>query len=405
MQKLCYLFSIVVLYSCNTKEEIKPLKQGIWKGELEVSETEVLPFNFEVTGNKGLKIFNADEVILVDDITYRNDSAFIQMPVFEGYFALKMTDSILQGDFIKESLDRILPFKAYYGEKNRFNIPENAPSTNLTGNWEVVFSQGVKGDEYLAKGIFKQEGTKVTGTFETTTGDYRFLEGVMDGDELKLSAFDGAHAFLFTATVSNNAMQGTFYSGNHFNEPFIAKRNENFELPDANKLTYLKDGYEKIAFSFPDETGKKVSLSDARFKNKVVIVQIMGSWCPNCLDESRYYSEFYKQNSNKDIEFVALAFEYAKTEEAAFKNIKRLKDGVGINYPVLLAQYGTSDKVKAQEKLPMLNHILSYPTSVFIDKKGNVRKIHTGFNGPATGEKYLEFKKEFEGFVGELLNE
>ena len=53
----------------------------------------------------------------------------------------------------------------------------------------------------------------------------------------------------------------------------------------------------------------------------------------------------------------------------------------------------------------MLNHVLSYPTTIFIDKKGVVRKIHTGFNGPATGEKYTEFKTEFEGFVGELIDE
>ncbi|MDB9859227.1 TlpA family protein disulfide reductase, partial [Flavobacteriaceae bacterium] len=104
-------------------------------------------------------------------------------------------------------------------------------------------------------------------------------------------------------------------------------------------------------------------------------------------------------------EIVALAFEYVKTPEKAFNNIKRLNQDVGIEYPVLLAQHGSASKVKANEKLPMLNHMLSYPTTIFIDKKGDVRKIHTGFNGPATGEKYIEFQNEFEGFVGELLKE
>jgi len=131
----------------------------------------------------------------------------------------------------------------------------------------------------------------------------------------------------------------------------------------------------------------------------------MGTWCPNCLDESKYYAEFYKSNRNKDIEFVALAFEYAKTKEEAFSRIERLQFKVGIDYPILLAQYGTSDKEKAQEKLPMLNHVLSYPTSIFIDKTGKVRKIHTGFNGPATGDEYVEFKAGFEEFVGALLAE
>jgi NurA-like 5'-3' nuclease len=102
---------------------------------------------------------------------------------------------------------------------------------------------------------------------------------------------------------------------------------------------------------------------------------------------------------------VALAFEYAKTPEIAFKNIKRLKAHTGISYSVLLAQYGSSSKLQAQEKLPMLNHVLSYPTTIYIDKTGKVRKIHTGFNGPATGEKYTEFIAEFNQFVNDLLLE
>jgi len=76
-----------------------------------------------------------------------------------------------------------------------------------------------------------------------------------------------------------------------------------------------------------------------------------------------------------------------------------------VPYPILLAQYGTSNKKEANKKLPMLNRILSYPTTVFIDKKRNVRKIHTGFNGPATGEKYEVFKEDFEFFIAELLKE
>ena len=131
----------------------------------------------------------------------------------------------------------------------------------------------------------------------------------------------------------------------------------------------------------------------------------MGTWCPNCLDESKYYADYYKKNKDKDLEFIALAFEYAKDKETAFSRIDRLQSKIGIDYPILLAQYGTSSKTKAQEKLPMLNHVLSYPTSIFIDKQGKVRKIHTGFNGPATGDKYTEFKTEFESFVAELLSE
>ena len=308
-----------------------------------------------------------------------------------------------RGKFIKESLERIVPFKATFGKEERFSA-KNKPQVNVSGIWEAEFSPNTE-DSYLGKGIFTQKGNKVTGTFRTTTGDYRYLDGIMDGDIMKVSAFDGAHAFLFTAKVTDSSLRGTFYSGNHFQEPFIAKRNESFELPDADSLTYLKKGYDKLAFSFPDINGTLISLEDDRFKNKAVIVQIMGTWCPNCLDESKFLVNYLKENTKLDIEVVALAFEYAKTEEGAIESINRLKTAIGVDYPILLAQFGTSNKSKAQEKLPMLNHVLSYPTTIFIDKIGDVRKIHTGFNGPATGEKYEVFKEEFDGFVKALANE
>lgn len=398
------VFLALITFSCAKDVKQQQLQNGTYRAVLMAQDAEELPFIFEVTSANTLKIYNADEVIDVDEITYRNDSVFIKTPVFEGFIAATFKGDNLSGHFIKAGLDRVVPFLAEFENSNRFEV-KNKAIKDITGTWETVFSKGVEGDEYSAKGIFKQEGTKVTGTFTTTTGDYRYLEGVMDGDQLKLSTFDGAHAFLFTAKVTDSTLEGQFYSGNHWKEPFVATRNATYQLPSANGLTFLKEGYDSLEFSFPDENGNMVSLNDDRFKNKVVIVQIMGTWCPNCLDESKYYTKFYDAQKDQDIEIVALAFEYAKTEAKAFSSIARLRNRLNINYPILLAQYGTDNKVKAQEKLPMLNHVLSYPTSIFIDKTGKVRKIHTGFNGPATGKKYIEFKSEFEAFTSMLLSE
>ncbi len=406
MKKLSLFALSLFLFSCEERIKVLP-SEGIWVAELMVMDGEILPFNFKLTKNTAerfsMEIYNAEEVISVDEVQIDGDSITIRTPVFEGYLAGTFSKSKIEGKFIKESLDRIVPFTATYGEAERFRV-KNKVTSNVSGIWEAEFNGGTA-DAYMAKGIFTQSGSKVTGTFRTTTGDYRYLEGVMDGDSLKISAFDGAHAFLFTAQVLDSTMNGIFYSGNHSKEPFVAKRNENFELPSEDSLTFLKEGYNKFTFSFPDASGRTVSLDNDRFKNKVVLVQIMGTWCPNCLDETKFFVNYLKENPNKDIEVVSLAFEYAKTPEGAFKSIERLSDRIGVGYPILLAQYGTSDKDKAQEKLPMLNHVLSYPTTIFIDKKGEVRKIHTGFNGPATGEKYAEFKAEFDEFVKLLLSE
>lgn len=406
MKKISILILLITALSCEKKTHT--LTTGFWRTTLEVQDQEQLPFIFESMADGTMVIQNAEERIVVDEIVIDGDSIRIQTPVFEGYFAGVFSDDgqKITGDFIKPSLDRIVPFTMQYGEENRFPASTSqSAAVNISGSWETVFSADGPEDRYIAKGIFQQDGNRITGTFRTTTGDYRYLEGVMNGNNFKLSTFDGAHAFLFTGTATDSSFEGNFYSGNHWKEPFRAKRNENYELPDAKDLTFLKEGYEAVAFSFPDANGNIVSLSDARFQNKVVLVQLLGSWCPNCLEETKFYVDYLKKNPEVELEIIGLAFEYAPTKEKALSSIKRLTDRLEVPYPVLLAQFGSSDKKLANEKLPMLNHVLSYPTTIYIDKKGAVRRVHTGYNGTATGEKHTEFVKDFEDFIKELAEE
>lgn len=392
---------LLLIFSCQEKE-IKTLEIGSYRGALIAQDNQAMPFLFEVTSKNTLKIYNADEVIEVDEITYRNDSVFIKLPYFETVITAKFDGNDFHGQWIEEDRNRSVAFIAEYDVTDRFE-DETARSVDVSGVWEMEFND--YGNIYPSKAVLKQNGNNVTGTIRTPTGDYRFLEGVVAADTMKISTFDGAHAFLFKAHVTDSSMVGNFYSGNHSLETFVGKLNPNFELPDEYTLTFINEGYDTFNFSFPDLKGNMVSLTDARFKNKVVLVQLMGSYCPNCLDETKFYAQFYEDNKDKGLEIVALAFENAKTKEKAISGITRMKERVGLNYEILLAQIGTNDKGKAQEKMPMLNKVVSYPTTIYLDRTGKVRKIHTGFNGPATGEKYIEFKKEFDAFLTTLLSE
>lgn len=407
MRKIGLLIVLITALSC--EKETTALNEGFWRATFEVQDQKELPFIFEAKGDGTLVIQNAEERISVDNIVIHGDSIRIQTPVFEGFFLgiFSADRKRITGDFIKSSLDRVVPFVMEYGMDTRFPLmmQANEAGTNVTGSWETIFSEDAPEDRYIAKGIFTQKGNVINGTFRTTTGDYRYLEGAMEGNRFQLSTFDGAHAFLFSGIATDSTLEGYFYSGNHWKEPFRAKRNENYELPDAKDLTYLKEGYDGVTFSFPDVNGNLVSLSDARFKDKVVLVQILGTWCPNCLEETKFYVDYLKNHPNTNMEIVGLAFEYALTEEKAIAGIQRLTDRLKVLYPVLLAQYGSSDKQLANEKLPMLNHILSYPTTIYIDKKGAVRRVHTGYNGTATGQKHTEFVNDFEDFIAELLAE
>ncbi|MBO0329667.1 peroxiredoxin family protein [[Muricauda] lutisoli] len=396
---------LVLCASCK-KEEKPQLITGDWLAKIEVSESQELPFEFTLSKNEDggyeMKVYNAEEVVTIDEFTFNGDSINIRMPIFEGHISGAYTANGITGEFIEESKERRVPFRAEHGTSDRFEVKEDA-AVNISGVWETYFKVNTE-DEYLAKGIFMQSGNKVKGTFRTKTGDYRYLDGVVTGDSMKLSAFDGSHVFLFLAHVTDSTLNGKFYSGKHTVQEFMGARNEGFELPDSNELTFLREGYDKFDFAFPNEKGEMVGLDNSMFQGKPVLVQIMGTWCTNCLDETRFYVDFLKNNPDLDLQFVGLAFEYAKTEEKAFEGIKRLKEREDVPYPILLAQYGTSNKQKANEKLPMLNHILSYPTTIYIDKTGEVRKIHTGFNGPATGEKFVEFKEEFNKTIQKLTS-
>ena len=165
----------------------------------------------------------------------------------------------------------------------------------------------------------------------------------------------------------------------------------------------MKPNHHKINFKFPDETGKLVSWEDPRFQNKILIIQLMGSWCPNCMDETRYLSSIYKSFHDKGVEFVALDFEKVMDSASVWKSINRIRKHFDVQYPILYA--GSADKEEASKVLSMLNKVIAFPTTIFTDRDGFVKMIHTGFSGPATGKEYETLTKRFESFVSKMLQQ
>jgi len=323
------------------------------------------------------------------------------MPLFDSEFKLKKQNGNLQGYWIKHlaSTDSRMAFTATPGVAWRFIAKPAMAKFDISGRWLAIFTNGNDRDTTI--GEFKQADNMLTGTFLTTTGDYRYLEGTVSGNKLYLSSFDGGHAFLFTATIKDN---NTIENGKFGSDRWTAVKNENAELPDAYSLTVLKPGYKKLAFTFKDINGKEVSLSDNIFKNKVVIVQFMGSWCPNCMDETAYLVNYYKKYHAKGVEVVGLAYERTTDFARSQKTLSQLKDRFNIPYPLLITGY-TSAKGEPLKSMPMLADFKAFPTTIIIDKKGDVRKIHTGFSGPGTGGHYTEFINEFEKLTDDLLAE
>ena len=383
------------------------LKSGIWRGVLTLNDSTELPFNFEVKNSASkffVDIINQDERISVTEITFKEDSVFMKMPVFNSEFLLKNSSNSLSGVWINRSRKEpvSIPFTAVYNQPKRFLFPEKQHAF-MKERWKVTFEPGTK-DEYFSVGLFQTIHNKTAGTFTTETGDYRYLEGYSDDKKFIVSCFDGAHAYLFYADRKDGALvNGHFYSGKNGHENWIAVPDAQFELRDPYALTYLKPGYTKVDFSFKNLEGKTISLHDDAFKNKVIIVQLMGTWCPNCMDETKFLSGFYDTYKNKGVEVIGLAFERTTDFTKAVSNVSRLKTRFNVNYELLISE--KTGKDQASEALPMLNGIMAFPTTIYIDKKGAVRKIYTGFYGPATGEKYTHYVQETTAFIETLLKE
>ena len=389
------------------------LYTGVWRGVLQLNDTTELPFNFEIKQpNERLliEIINGTERISVTEINFIFDSVIIKLPVFDSEFRCKNYGDSLKGVWInhnRKDKNRI-PFSAHSGNKQRFIIKYwTNYEPNVQGTWEATFAPNTK-DPDKAIGKFFQtnvvEGSKLTGTFATESGDYRYLEGIQANNRFLLSCFDGSHAFLFTATLRNDSLvNGRFYSGAHSHQTWVAVRNEKFQLRNPDSLTYLKAGYDKINFSFKNLEGKTVSLSDEKYKNKVVIVQLMGSWCPNCMDETKFFASLYNEEKNKGLEIIALAFERTDDFAKAVEKVSRVKNKFNAKYDFLITMKTGANQ--ASEALPMLNNVMAFPTTIYIDKKGNVKKIYTGFYGPATGESYTHYVSETSTLIEKMLGE
>ncbi len=399
------------LTGCDTPAT-STVKNGTWRATL-VRDGHTLPFLLEIETNSDGKTYsayalNGSERFKMDTAYVEGDSLHIPMELYDSELIGKIGEDRLTGVWRESRPGQVageLPFEAVYGEDYRFFEPGIIESgESVGGKWAVTFRDAEGADLYEAVGIFEQKGSELTGTFLTPTGDYRYLAGNVRGDSLYLSCFDGSHVFLFTAALqADGTLSGEAFYGLTSYETWTARPDANAELPDANTLTYLKPGYDSFDFKFPNADGNMVSLEDPAFKDKVVVVQIMGSWCPNCMDETRFLAPWYKKNRDRGVEIVGLAFERSDKLEDSAPKLRKMAQRYDVYYPILLA--GLSDKDSAATSLPMLNHVMSFPTTILLDKKHNVRNIHTGFSGPGTGKYYEEFVAEFNGLIDKLVME
>ncbi|MFH1159441.1 MAG: TlpA disulfide reductase family protein [bacterium] len=389
----------------------KNLPQGPWLGVLRIDSAVAdmdLPFNMVYEKNPEIEVFyviNADETIFISEIDRIGDTVILKFPVFTSEIVALFRNDSLVGKYYPKGRENgtAYSFYAVPGITERFPWLPYKAAINVSGRWRFIENPGTP-DSSVMVGEFTQEGRRVTGTILNPTGDYRYLEGKVADHKFMLSAIDGAHTLILDADLTSDSVMenGRFMGSPAWKSVWRAVRDEGATIPKSEELLRVKQDAKPFAFAFPDINGEPVSLDDPRFKDKVVIVQAVGTWCPNCLDEAVFYRDIYSEYKDKGLEIVALCFE-DKTFTASVPRMKRFISQTGAGYPFLYA--GARGRESIRSVLYPLEGVIAYPTTLFIDKQGDIRRVETGFSGPGTGEHYDKYVDDTRLFVEELLKE
>ena len=375
---------------------------------LEDVRRDELPFNFEVAyapdSAMYLELINGTERIRVDDIAFERlydvarDSVTIRFPLNDAYFTGYHEEGVLEGYYVDETRDGgdyRIPLLAQHGLAHRFTQLRKEPAADYSGRWAVTFGVQEGEDPYPAVAELRQEGNRLTGTFQTETGDYRYLEGTAQAERLYLSVFDGTHIFLFTAKEQpDGTLLGIFRSGTHYQTLWEARRDADAELADATSLTRVLDPESSVAIEGIDaSTGQRVRIGADAPAEALRVVSLFGSWCPNCADEARYLDSLRAHLDPERVRVYGAAFEKMRDTTRALAAVRRFGERLDLGYPLVLVST-SGDKAEATATLGFLDRVRSFPTLLVLDGDNRVVYVHQGFAGPATSA-YGPFARAF----------
>jgi thiol-disulfide isomerase/thioredoxin len=362
------------------------------------TENGVIPARLDITQSGEWNILNSEELIQLDSVVFSQDSFFVKLPLF---------DSSLRGTWRNDSL---LGVWTDHSRKD-YSIPFAGSINTSSGcdnqveefTFNVVFSPADTAETSKGVAVLLKHGSVVTGTILTETGDYRYLQGEWNNNELWLSAFDGTHLFYLSGRVQGDSItNGVFLSGKHWKEPWIAVKSNSNTLRNPYEITTTQQS-QNPTFTVLNSKGSPIVFDSSTWKNHVSIIQIMGSWCPNCTDESRFLKELYSENKNSGLHIIPIAFERGDDILAACQRVANQFNQLQLPYSFYYG--GKANKAEAQKTLPFLKEVHSFPTTIFIDKTGTIRRVYTGYYGPGTYNEYEKHSTEIKALVSELLAE
>jgi thiol-disulfide isomerase/thioredoxin len=377
-----------------------PSPAGPWKAVLDLAGG-ALPFALQIrTSGPGWKgqLCNGDACQSFSTVRIERDSLVLEMDDYAAVLkAFLRSDSLLGYYYnVGSKGPRTIPFRAARGQ-----WPTTAAAARLLGRWDATYYQ----DPGTSPRVFDLRNGPggFRGTILSSTTDYGPFTGTVVGDSFAVGLFDGSFIYLLTGKLVGDTLRGVFHAGLRTQTPWTAVRSTGAPHLKSPTEVSRADTTEPLRFAFPDLEGRLVRHHDPRFRGKVLLIDIFGSWCPTCHDATPELLRLYQRYHHRGLEIVGLAFEATGDTALDVRQVRRYRDKFGIPFPLLLA--GINDAESIAAALPQLHDVTAFPTTVFVGRDGRVRRIYAGFHGLAAGPQHSRMVREFEAEIERLLNE
>jgi thiol-disulfide isomerase/thioredoxin len=377
-----------------------PSPAGPWRAALDLAGGR-LPFQLELEKKADAwrgQLCNGSLCQPFSTIRVSGDSLTLEMADYAATITAVFAGDSLIGSYqnVGNRGPRVIPFHAARG---RWPIARGNQA--LIGRWDATFFQEMGTSPRVL--VLRNGSRGLEGTLISNSGDYGHFAGAVAGDSFALSHFDGSFVYLITGALRGDTLRGVFHAGLRTQTPFEAIRSRGKSPLKAPTEVTGADTTAPFRFEAPDLEGKLISERDRRFRRKVVIVEVFGTWCPTCHESAPVLVNLYRKYHARGVEIVGLAYEVTGDTAVDGKLVRRYREKFGIPYPLLLA--GINDVESAGGTLPQLRGFTSFPTTIFLGRDGKVRRVHAGFYGAATGAQHRQLIEGFEREVETLLAE
>ena len=429
--------------SSSTRE----LVGGRWDASLTTQGT-VIPFRLDISGSgtelKGTFYDGFKPNDGTSSATFQDGNLILRLDQYQTTITAKLNGGKLTGNVVVQSRSATAPNTEYGFEAVR-HVETPAASVDapsIAGSWIIPLDGPSAKGESAFRFFVQQNGPEVAAAILRVDGDTGAYSGSYKDGKWLLSHFDAGRPGIIEVSLAKDGTleilqnvgrarrlavrEGSARERNRQTAVAARPASSDLEAPstsrnaprliayrpeaarakglpepdDFNTHTTVRDPNEKFTFNLPDTNGKLVSNDDPRFKGKVVLAIVTGTWCPNCHDEAQFLVQLDRKYRDKGLAIVALDFEEPEQQKSLERERAFVKH-YGVEYTYLIA--GAPQEM--WEKVPQLVNLNSWPTTVFVGRDGRVKGIHTGFASPASGDFNRQLKEEFTSKIERLLAE